>query len=44
MIVRTLPRGTLITPEEVAATVGWLCTPAASGITGQAIIVAGGDS
>jgi NAD(P)-dependent dehydrogenase (short-subunit alcohol dehydrogenase family) len=42
MIVRTLPRGTLITPEEVAATVGWLCTPAASGITGQAIIVAGG--
>lgn len=44
MIVRTLPRGTLITPEEVAATVGWLCTPAASGITGQAIMVAGGDS
>jgi len=41
-IVKTIPRGTLITPAEVAGTVGWLCSPAASGITGEAILVAGG--
>jgi NAD(P)-dependent dehydrogenase (short-subunit alcohol dehydrogenase family) len=42
-IVRTVPRGSLIRPEEVAATVAWLCTPAASAVTGQAIVIAGGD-
>lgn len=36
-------RGTLITPREVADTVVWLCSPGASGITGQAIAVAGGE-
>ena len=34
--------GRLITPEEVAQTVAWLCTPAAASINGQAIAVAGG--
>jgi NAD(P)-dependent dehydrogenase (short-subunit alcohol dehydrogenase family) len=42
MITRT-PRGTLIQPEEVANAVAWLCSPNASAITGQAIVVAGGE-
>jgi 3-hydroxybutyrate dehydrogenase len=43
MILRVIPRGALTTPDEVANTVVWLCTPSASAITGQAIIVAGGE-
>ncbi len=34
--------GRLITPEEVAQTVVWLCSPGASSINGQAIAVTGG--
>jgi NAD(P)-dependent dehydrogenase (short-subunit alcohol dehydrogenase family) len=34
--------GRLITPEEVAQTVLWLCSPGASSINGQAIAVTGG--
>ena len=37
------PQGRLVTPEEVAKTVLWLASPAASSITGQAIVVAGGE-
>lgn len=37
------PQGRLIAPEEVAATLSWLVSPAARSITGQAIIVAGGE-
>jgi NAD(P)-dependent dehydrogenase (short-subunit alcohol dehydrogenase family) len=40
---RLIPIGRLIRPEEVASTVGWLCSPAAAAITGQAIAVAGGE-
>lgn len=43
MMLRTLPRGSFITPEEVAATVGWLCSPAAAAISGQSIVLAGGE-
>jgi NAD(P)-dependent dehydrogenase (short-subunit alcohol dehydrogenase family) len=42
-IVRTNPLGRLIRPEEVAKTVGWLCSPDSGAITGQAIAVAGGE-
>jgi NAD(P)-dependent dehydrogenase (short-subunit alcohol dehydrogenase family) len=37
------PQGRLVTPEEVAATVVFLCGPSAAAITGQAIVVAGGE-
>jgi NAD(P)-dependent dehydrogenase (short-subunit alcohol dehydrogenase family) len=37
------PQARLIRPEEVAATVLWLCAPGAEAITGQAIAVAGGE-
>jgi NAD(P)-dependent dehydrogenase (short-subunit alcohol dehydrogenase family) len=37
------PQGRFIQPEEVAATVGWLCLPSSASITGQAIAVAGGE-
>jgi NAD(P)-dependent dehydrogenase (short-subunit alcohol dehydrogenase family) len=43
MLARPNPQGHLVTPEEVANTVAWLCSPAASAITGQSIVVAGGE-
>ena len=40
---RSIPQGRFVTPEEVAGTVLWLCTPGAPAITGQAISVSGGE-
>jgi NAD(P)-dependent dehydrogenase (short-subunit alcohol dehydrogenase family) len=37
------PQRRLIAPEEVAHATLWLCSEAACGITGQAIVVAGGE-
>lgn len=37
------PQGRLIQPNEVAETVGWLCAPSSASITGQSIVVAGGE-
>ncbi len=37
------PQGRLVRPDEVAETVGWLCLPSAAAITGQSIVVAGGE-
>lgn len=37
------PQGRLIAPEEVAEAVSWLCLPTAASITGQSILVAGGE-
>ena len=37
------PQGRIIQPEEVAATVRWLCSDAACSINGQAISVSGGE-
>jgi NAD(P)-dependent dehydrogenase (short-subunit alcohol dehydrogenase family) len=43
MLVRTIPRGSLITPAEVANAVAWLCAPEAAAITGIALPIAGGE-
>ena len=43
MITRVIPRGVMTTPREVANAVVWLCSPDASGVTGQALVVAGGE-
>jgi NAD(P)-dependent dehydrogenase (short-subunit alcohol dehydrogenase family) len=37
------PQGRLVTPEEVAEAVAFLCRDAASAVTGQSIVVAGGE-
>jgi 3-hydroxybutyrate dehydrogenase len=43
MITRVIPRGVMTSPQEVASAVIWLCTGGASGVTGQAIVVSGGE-
>jgi len=42
-LVATNPQRRLITPAEVAHTVLWACGPGAESITGQSIVVAGGE-
>jgi 3-hydroxybutyrate dehydrogenase len=42
-ILKDEPIGRLITPEEVAAAVLFLCSPGASAITGTTLAVAGGE-
>jgi NAD(P)-dependent dehydrogenase (short-subunit alcohol dehydrogenase family) len=37
------PQGRMVQPGEVAHTVVWLCQPSSASITGQAIVVAGGE-
>ncbi len=37
------PQRRLIQPDEVAAAVGWLCLPAARSVTGQSLLIAGGE-
>ena len=40
--IAATPAGRLVTPEDVAGVVGFLCTPAAAMIRGQVIVVDGG--
>jgi NAD(P)-dependent dehydrogenase (short-subunit alcohol dehydrogenase family) len=42
-LTRSNPQGRLVMPEQVADAVLFLCRPAASAMTGQAIAVAGGE-
>jgi NAD(P)-dependent dehydrogenase (short-subunit alcohol dehydrogenase family) len=37
------PQARLVTPQEVADTVLWLCLPGSHSVTGQSIAVAGGE-
>jgi NAD(P)-dependent dehydrogenase (short-subunit alcohol dehydrogenase family) len=37
------PQARLIQPQEVASAVGWLCLPQSASVTGQSILVAGGE-
>ena len=43
MLVKGNPQGRAIQPAEVAEAVLWLCLPAASSVTGQSIVIAGGE-
>jgi NAD(P)-dependent dehydrogenase (short-subunit alcohol dehydrogenase family) len=43
MITRVIPRGEMTSPGEVASVVKWLCMPESSAVTGQAIVVSGGE-
>jgi NAD(P)-dependent dehydrogenase (short-subunit alcohol dehydrogenase family) len=43
LLAKRSPRGTPITPQEVAHAVLWLCSPEARAVTGQAIAVAAGE-
>jgi NAD(P)-dependent dehydrogenase (short-subunit alcohol dehydrogenase family) len=43
-LARVNPQGRFVTAEEVAQAVLWLCSPAASAITGQAISISGGET
>jgi NAD(P)-dependent dehydrogenase (short-subunit alcohol dehydrogenase family) len=42
-LTRVNPQGRLVEPAEVAHAVGWLCLPPSASITGQAIVIAGGE-
>ena len=42
-LARTNPMGRLVTPGEVAGSVLWLCLPGSAAVTGQAIVIAGGE-
>lgn len=43
MLAQYNPQGRLVTPQEVAEAVAFLCREDASAITGQSIVVAGGE-
>jgi len=41
--VKYNPQGRLIAPDEVAAAVLWLCSDDAKSVTGQSVVIAGGE-
>ena len=42
-LAKTNPMGRLVTPQEVAGAVSFLCLPGAGAVTGQAIVIACGE-
>ncbi|MBS0611545.1 MAG: SDR family oxidoreductase [Proteobacteria bacterium] len=42
-LTKTNPQGRLVQPDEVANAVAWLCRPGSESVTGQSIVVAGGE-
>ncbi|HEX3913149.1 MAG TPA: SDR family NAD(P)-dependent oxidoreductase [Steroidobacteraceae bacterium] len=42
-MTKSNPQGRLIQPDEVANAVAWLCLPGSQSVTGQSILVAGGE-
>jgi NAD(P)-dependent dehydrogenase (short-subunit alcohol dehydrogenase family) len=42
-LTATNPQGRLIAPAEVSNTVLWLCRPGTESVTGQSIVIAGGE-
>jgi NAD(P)-dependent dehydrogenase (short-subunit alcohol dehydrogenase family) len=42
-LLATNPQRRLITPDEVAHTVLWLCGPGTQSVTGQSIVLSGGE-
>ncbi len=42
-LAKTNPMGRLVSPQEVAGAVAFLCLPGSGAVTGQAIVVAGGE-
>jgi len=42
-LTATNPQGRLITPAEVSNAVLWLCRPGTESVTGQSIVIAGGE-
>lgn len=43
-LTATNPQGRLLHPDEIAASVVWLCLPESRGVNGQAITINGGDA
>jgi NAD(P)-dependent dehydrogenase (short-subunit alcohol dehydrogenase family) len=42
-MTKSNPQGRLVQPDEVANAVAWLCMPGSESVTGQSIVVAGGE-
>ena len=42
-LVKRNPQGRLIEPDEVGATIAWLALPESRSVTGQAIVISGGE-
>ncbi len=42
-LAKTNPMGRLVSPQEVAGAIAFLCLPGSGAVTGQAIVVAGGE-